>query len=145
MPIQDIARTEVVSAGERASITELARLMRDENVGSVVITNDGSPMGIVTDRDLTTRVLAEATDPSDLTARDVMSTDLCTVGPDAGFYESAQVMSDNAVRRLPVCTESDELVGIITADDLTELLSDEHQQLAAILRNQRPAYQPVEA
>lgn len=145
MPIQDLARTDVVTATEQASIAELARLMRDEDVGSVVITNGDTPIGIVTDRDLTTRVLAEERPLDTQTAQDVMSDDLCTVGPDAGFYEAAQVMADHSIRRLPVCTETDDLMGIITADDLTELLADEHQQLAAILRNQRPAYEPVEA
>jgi signal-transduction protein with cAMP-binding, CBS, and nucleotidyltransferase domain len=114
--------------------------MRDESVGSVVITTDASPVGIVTDRDLATRVLAEGTDSTELTAEDVMTADLCMVGPDAGFYEAAAVMSDNGVRRLPVCSEDDELVGIITADDLTELLADEQQQLARIIQAQRPSY-----
>ncbi|MDZ7700831.1 MAG: CBS domain-containing protein [Halobacteriales archaeon] len=140
MPIQSLAREEVVTANEDASITELARLMRDETVGSVVITNDGSPVGIVTDRDLTTRVLADEREPIGLTAQDVMSSDLCTVGPDAGFYEAAQVMSDNGIRRLPISSEDDELLGIITADDLQELLADEHQQFAAVIRAQRPEY-----
>lgn len=140
MPIQDLARDEVVTASESTSIAELAQLMRDETVGSVVITNDASPVGIVTDRDLTTRVLADEREAIGLTAQDVMSSDLCTVGPDAGFYEAAQVMSDNGVRRLPVCTDDGELVGIITADDLMELLADEHEQLAAVTRNQRAAY-----
>ncbi|MDZ7700822.1 MAG: CBS domain-containing protein [Halobacteriales archaeon] len=140
MPIQDLAREEIVTANEDASIAELAQLMRDETVGSVVITNVDSPVGIVTDRDLTIRVLADEREAIGLTAQDVMSSDLCAVGPEAGFYEAAQVMSDNGVRRLPVCTEDDELVGIITADDLTELLADEHQQLAAIIRSQRAAY-----
>ena len=108
--------------------------------GSVVVTNDNSPTGIVTDRDLTTRVLAEETAPADQTADDIMSTDLCAVGPDAGFYEAAEVMSENGVRRLPVCDENDELVGIITADDLTELLADETQQLASVIQAQRPEY-----
>lgn len=140
MPIEDLARTEVVSASPETSVSELAQQMRDENVGSVVVTNDNSPTGIVTDRDLTTRVLAEETAPADQTADDVMSTDLCAVGPDAGFYEAAQVMSENGVRRLPVCDENDELVGIITADDLTELLADENQQLASVIQAQRPEY-----
>jgi CBS domain-containing protein len=140
MPIEDLARTEVVSASPETSVSELAQQMRDENVGSVVVTNDNSPTGIVTDRDLTTRVPAEETTPADQTADDVMSTDLCTVGPDAGFYEAAQAMSENGVRRLPVCDENDELVGIITADDLTELLADENQQLASVIQAQRPEY-----
>ncbi len=140
MPIQNLARDDVVDESPDTSVSELAQRMRDENVGSVVITNDNSPVGIVTDRDLTTRVLAEETDPADQTAEDIMSTDLCEVGQNAGFYEAAQVMSENGVRRLPVCTEDDELAGIITADDLTELLADEQQQLASVIRAQRPSY-----
>ncbi len=140
MPIGDLAREDVVSASPETSILELARQMRDEHVGSVVISTDNTPTGIVTDRDLTTRVVAEKTASSDQTADDVMSTDLCTVAPDAGLYEAAQVMSENGVRRLPVCDENDELVGIVTADDLTELLADESQQLASVTQAQRPEY-----
>lgn len=140
MPIQDLARDDVVSTSTDASVSELAQLMRDENVGSVVITNDGTPVGIATDRDLTMRVLAEEADPNDQTAEDVMSGELCTVSPETGFYEAAAVMSENGVRRLPVCSEDDELTGIITADDLTELLADESEQLASVIQAQRPSY-----
>ncbi len=140
MPIQDLAREAVVSESPDTPVSELAQRMRDESVGSVVITNDRTPTGIVTDRDLTTRVLAESADPNDQTARDIMTEDLCAVDPGAGFYEAAQVMSENGVRRLPVCDETDELVGIITADDLTELLADENQQLASVIQAQRPSY-----
>lgn len=140
MPIQDLAREAVVSESPDTPVSELAQRMRDESVGSVVITNDRTPTGIVTDRDLTTRVLAESADPNDQTARDIMTEDLCAVNPSAGFYEAAQVMSENGVRRLPVCDETDELVGIITADDLTELLADENQQLASVIQAQRPSY-----
>ncbi|MFO7925388.1 MAG: CBS domain-containing protein [Halobacteriota archaeon] len=140
MPIQDLARENVVKTGPETPVSELAQQMRDENVGSVVIASDNSPTGIVTDRDLTTRILAEEVNPGDQTANDVMSTDLCTVAPETGFYEAAEAMSENGVRRLPVCDENDELVGIITADDLTELLSDETQQLASVIRAQRPEY-----
>jgi CBS domain-containing protein len=140
MPIEDLARTDVVSASPETSVPELAQQMRDENVGSVVVTNDHTPTGIVTDRDLTTRVLAEATEPADQTAEDVMTTEPCAAAPDAGFYEAAQLMSEHGVRRLPICDENDELVGIVTADDLTELLADENQQLASIIQGQRNAY-----
>ena len=140
MPIEDLAREHVVSASPETSVPELAQQMRDESVGSVVISDDNIPTGIVTDRDLTTRVLAEETASTDQTAEDVMSTDLCAVGPDAGFYEAAEVMSENGVRRLPVCDENDELVGIITADDLTELLANESQQLASVIQAQRAEY-----
>lgn len=140
MPIQDLARTDVVRASPETPVPELARQMRDETVGSVVITNDDSLAGIVTDRDLATRVVAEETAPADQTATDVMSTDVCAVGPEAGFYEAAEAMSENGVRRLPVCDENDEPVGIITADDFTELLADENQLLASVIQAQRAEY-----
>jgi signal-transduction protein with cAMP-binding, CBS, and nucleotidyltransferase domain len=114
--------------------------MRDEEVGSIVITNGSTATGIVTDRDLTTRVLAEGAGPDDHTASDVMSSNLCEIGPDAGFYQAAEAMSENGVRRLPVCDDSGDLHGIITADDLTELIADESQHLAAVIQAQRPPY-----
>jgi CBS domain-containing protein len=140
MTVQELARDAVVTAPENEPIQNLAEGMREENVGSVVIENDESPVGIVTDRDLATRVLADGTDPSTQTAADVMSDELCTVGPDAGFYEAAQAMSENGVRRLPICNADGDLEGIITADDLSELLAEENQQLASVIQAQRPSY-----
>ena len=139
MPIEDLARSDAVTAPPETPVTELAATMDEENVGSVVITDGETPVGIVTDRDLTVRVLGEQVDPGDQTAEDVMTTDLCTAQPDAGFYEAANLMADNGIRRLPIC-EGDSLVGIITADDISELLADEQQHLGNILRAQRPEY-----
>ncbi|MFB6185590.1 MAG: CBS domain-containing protein [Halobacteriaceae archaeon] len=139
MPIDDLARSDTVTASPDTPVTELAGTMDEENVGSIVITNDETPVGIVTDRDLTVRVLGEERDPADQTAEDVMTDDLRTVEPDAGFYRAASLMADQGIRRLPVC-EDDTLVGIITADDITELLADEQQQLGDIIRSQRPEY-----
>ena len=139
MPIDDLARGDAVTAAPDTSVAELAATMDEENVGSVVITNDETPVGIVTDRDLTVRVLGSETDPAAQTAEDVMTSDLCTAEPDEGFYEAANLMAEHGVRRLPIC-EGDTLVGIITADDMTELLADEQQQLGEIIRAQRPEY-----
>lgn len=140
MPIKDLARGEVVTTSADAPVAELASIMKDEDVGSVVITEGDEPAGIVTDRDLTMRVLADGIDPSESTAGDVMSETLHTVEEGAGFYEVAERMSEHAIRRLPVCDADGALVGIITADDMTELLADELQQLAAVIEAQRPPY-----
>jgi signal-transduction protein with cAMP-binding, CBS, and nucleotidyltransferase domain len=139
MAIEDLARSEAVTADPETPVTDLAATMDEANVGSVVITNDQTPIGIVTDRDLTVRVLGNAVDPTEQTAEDVMTTDLCTAEPGAGFYEAASLMAEHGIRRLPIC-EGDTLVGIITADDLTELLADEQQHLGDIIRAQRPEY-----
>jgi signal-transduction protein with cAMP-binding, CBS, and nucleotidyltransferase domain len=139
MPIEDLARSNVVTADPDTAVAELAATMGEENVGSIVITNEDTPVGIVTDRDLTVRILGEETDPADQTADDVMTSDLCTVERTAGFYEATSLMSEHGIRRLPVC-EDDTLVGIVTADDLSELLADEHQHFGDIIRAQRSEY-----
>ena len=139
MPIENLARSETVTSAPETPVSELAATMDEEDVGSIVITNDETPVGIVTDRDLTVRVLGERIDPASQTAEDVMTTDLRTVELGAGFYEAASLMADHGIRRLPVC-EGDTLVGIITADDITELLADEQQHLGNIIRSQRPEY-----
>ena len=139
MPIEDLARNDVVTASPTTPVSDLAATMRTENVGSIVITNDDSPAGIVTDRDLAVRVLGDGRDPAEQTAENVMTEDICTAEPDAGFYEATSLMAEYGVRRLPVC-EGDSLVGIITADDLNELLADEHEQFANVIRAQRPEY-----
>lgn len=139
MPIQDLARSEVVTATRETPVEELARTMEDEDVGSIVITDGEEPVGIVTDRDLALRVVGAAVDPTEQTAEDVMSGDLTTIESTAGFYEAADTMAETGIRRLPVC-EDDVLVGIITVDDVTELLADEQQHLAKVIRAQRPEY-----
>lgn len=139
MPIEDLARSETITADPETPVTDLAATMDEENIGSIVITDDQTPIGIVTDRDLTVRVLGDAADPTEQTAEDVMTTSLCTAEPGAGFYEAAKLMAEHGIRRLPIC-EGDTLVGIITADDVTELLADEQQHLGDIIRAQRPEY-----
>jgi CBS domain-containing protein len=138
MPVTDLARSDVVTADLETPVPDLAERMADENVGSIVITEGDEPLGIVTDRDLAVRALTDAA-PTDLVAENVLSEDLVTVPADAGFYEATELMSEHGVRRLPV-TDGGDLVGIVTADDLHELLADEQEQFADVIRAQRPAY-----
>ncbi|MEF8887409.1 MAG: CBS domain-containing protein [Haloarculaceae archaeon] len=139
MPIEDLAREDVVTASPATPVMELAATMEEEDVGSVVVTEGETPVGIVTDRDLTVRVLAEGAAPAELTAEDVMTSDLQTAAPGVGFYDVTGMMAEHGIRRIPVC-EGDSLVGIVTSDDLNELLADEHQQFAEVVRAQRPDY-----
>lgn len=140
MPVENLARSDVVTAQEDEPVQQLASTMDEAHVGSVVITDGDEPIGIVTDRDLAMRVLGDGLDPGEATAGDVMSEDLTTAGQGDGFYQAAELMSEHGIRRLPVCDDAGELVGIITADDLNELLADEHAQLSAVLQAQRPEY-----
>ncbi len=140
MPVENLARSDVVTAKVDDPVQDLATMMEEEEIGSVVITDGEEPVGIVTDRDLAVQVVAQGADPADHTAEDVMSSNLYTIEPDAGFYQATEMMSDHGIRRLPVVDSNGELSGIITVDDLNELLADEHQELAGVIREQRPPY-----
>ncbi|WP_255168823.1 CBS domain-containing protein [Natrononativus amylolyticus] len=140
MTVDTLSRSDVVTATVESSVRDLAVTMRDDGVGSVVITDGDEPVGIVTDRDLTVAVLAEGADADELDATDVMSDELRTIDHDAGFYEATELMNSHGIRRLPVVGADGELAGIITADDLSELLADEHQELTGVLRSQRAPY-----
>jgi signal-transduction protein with cAMP-binding, CBS, and nucleotidyltransferase domain len=139
MPIEDLARGDVVTSDPDTPVADIAATMAEEKVGSIVITDGDSPVGMVTDRDLAVRVVAEEHDPAEQTARNVMTEDVRTIDRKAGFYEATTLMAEHGVRRLPVC-DGDTLEGIVTADDLNELLADEHQQFADVVRAQRPEY-----
>src|SRR5205814_785689 len=100
-----------------ASVVEAARLMREEHIGSLAITDDEQLVGMITDRDITTRVVAEAADPKQTSVGDVFSQDLITVGPDKDLDEALQLMARHQVRRLPV-VENGRLVGIVAQADI---------------------------
>lgn len=139
MSVATLARAEVVTASPDASATELARRMRDETVGCVVITEDDRPVGLVTDRDLAVRLVADDHDPSSTTARDVMTEELTTVDVETGLFELTEAMEEGAVRRVPVVDDG-RLAGIITFDDVHGLLVDELDNLADVVEAESPDY-----
>jgi CBS domain-containing protein len=140
MTVSDLMREDVVTAKPDEQVRRIARRMRDETVGSVVVEEDGRPIGIITDRDLTTRILAEGADPDSKTARDIMTSDPETVTSDAGVRELCDRMSEARVRRMPVIDYEGNLAGIITHDDLNTLLADEQRELAEVVQAESPPY-----
>lgn len=141
--IRTIVREDVVSASPTTPITDVARLMEDENVGSVVIVEDERPLGIVTDRDLAIEVIAHGTDPATLTAGDVMSEDLVTVDADSGIFEVIRTMKTASVRRIPAVTADGHLAGIVTFDDFVVLLGRELRHLGDVVEAEIPPYDHV--
>lgn len=139
MPVEDLVRTDPIAATQKASIAEVAALMAEFGVGSVVIEDDGRPVGIVTDRDITIDVTAEGRDPEGVLAEDVMTEDPVTVERDTGVYELIETMAENSVRRMPV-VEDGELYGIVTLDDLDRLLGDEQRKLGQVIEAESPPY-----
>ena len=140
MTVEALAREKVVSIGTDASVVEAAELMRDRNVGSVVVVEEGSPVGIVTDRDLALNAIGDDVDARSLTVAEVMSEDLLTVEPGTGVLDLMREMSSEGVRRVPV-VEDGELLGIVTLDDLIVLLSMELQSMANLIRAESPPHE----
>lgn len=103
------------------SVVEVARLMKESDVGSIPVVEDRTDMhliGIVTDRDLTVRVLTEGLDPAATTVVDVMSRNVITVGPDDDVDRALDAMGEHQVRRIPVVDADNRLVGIIAQADI---------------------------
>ena len=105
------------SIGASASVVEAARLMREQHIGSLPVTEDERLVGMITDRDITTRVVAESAVPETTSVGDVYSRDLISVEPDSDLDEALQLMAQHQVRRLPV-VENGRLVGVVAQADI---------------------------
>ena len=115
--VRDAMTENPRSIGASASVVEAARLMREGDIGSLPITDDEELVGMITDRDITTRVVAEASDLATTSVGDVYSQDLISVEPDKDLEEAVQLMARHQVRRLPV-VENGRLVGIVAQADI---------------------------
>ena len=128
--VRDAMTENPHSIGYSASVVEAARLMREQHIGSLPITDDEKLVGMITDRDITTRVVAEAADATKTSVGDVYSRDLISVEPDRGLEEALQLMARHQVRRLPV-VENGRLVGIVAQADIA--LSENEQKTGELV------------
>jgi CBS domain-containing protein len=115
--VRDAMTENPRSIGSSASVVEAARLMREGHIGSLPITDDDQLVGMITDRDITTRVVAEAADLQTTSVGDVYSRDLISVESDKDLEAALQLMARHQVRRLPV-VENGRLVGIVAQADI---------------------------
>jgi CBS domain-containing protein len=115
--VRDAMTEDPRSIGASASVVEAARLMREEHIGSLPVTEDERLVGMITDRDITTRVVAESAVPETTSVADVYSRDLISVEPDNDLEEALQLMARHQVRRLPV-VENGRLVGMVAQADI---------------------------
>jgi CBS domain-containing protein len=141
MSIGAICNREVVVAQKDTGILEAAQLMREFHVGDLVVVEDRNlkrtPIGILTDRDLVIEVLAAGLPQDTLTAGDVMSVQIVTGREGDGIWTSLQQMRSKGIRRLPVVDQHGYLVGILTMDDLLELLAAELFDLAKLVNREQ--------
>ena len=124
MRISDVMTQGVVTAETDDSLRAVGELMRDRNVGSVVVCDGERPVGVITDRDLALAVVADQVDPDD-SARSHASEPIVTGEVEMDIEEAVAIMIQHRIRRLPV-TEGEQLVGIVTIDDLAVRAGDLH-------------------
>jgi len=137
----ELCNREVVFAYRNTPLVEAARLMREHHVGSLVVVVDRLservPVGILTDRDIVVAVVAKELDPRGLTVGDVVTGELIAVREKDGMPDALRLMREKGVRRVPVLTHSGALAGILTIDDLLDLMAEELGALARTINRER--------
>ena len=141
MPVGEICIREVIICNRTINVLEVAQLMRRYHVGDLVIVDESGgkrfPVGLITDRDIVTSVIAAQLDPTTITAGDLISREIVVVREDQGVFETIEHMRVHGVRRMPVVDQQGALVGIIAVDDLTELLAEELSQLSKLISKEQ--------
>jgi CBS domain-containing protein len=143
MSLCKLGTSTLVTATSKMSVADASRLMREARVGCVVVLEGRRPVGILTDRDLVTRVMAEARDPSAVTVGQVMTRDPVTVRDDLDPADAAWRMRERKIRRLPVVDDDGAVMGIVTLDDLIGRLGATKAEVAEILASFHVPYQAV--
>jgi CBS domain-containing protein len=119
MKVRETMAETVTSASPADMVAAAAQAMREEDAGFLPVLDGDRLVGVLTDRDIVVRVVAERADPSEVSVGDVMSTDVQTVAPDDDLSDAAKLMSDGEVRRLPV-VEGGRLVGVLSHGNLVQ-------------------------
>ncbi|HEY8157401.1 MAG TPA: CBS domain-containing protein [Methylobacter sp.] len=136
MSISEFCNREVVFATREMSLPEAAQLMREYHVGALVVVDEVNgkrvPVGIVTDRDIVIEVISQSLDLADFSVGDIMGPQLVSVQEKDGVFETIRLMRTKGIRRIPVVNQEGGLVGIISADDILDLLADEMAELAKV-------------
>lgn len=138
--LKDFASSVVAVVEPETAALVVAQLMRKHHIGALVVVEAGEinkPVGIVTDRDLVLELMAEGLDPAVFTAGDIMSVDLVIASPEMDAMDAVQLMKTHRLRRLVMVDEAGRLVGIVTMEDVLELLTRELSNLAAGLASAR--------
>lgn len=132
-----VREVDLVDASE--PVWKAAERMHQRAVGCLIVTGDNfRPVGIVTDRDLVERVLAKGEDPGTTTVHDVMTHDPATVHENESLQTALMLMRKGSLRRLPVINDEDELVGLLSLDDVLMLLANEFGDIGQLIQSESP-------
>ncbi len=118
MKVRDGMTTELVTASPWETAAEVARKMRDQKVGYVLISNEGKLLGLITDREIDLRCVAEARNPKTTRIEEIMIRNPFTIAPDFEMAEAARLFGQRKVRRFPVVEDGQKLLGILSVADV---------------------------
>jgi len=138
--VSEIMTKNVVTVDVKTNLMDVAKLIKKHRVGSAIVMDGDTPLGIVTERDMVEKVIALDIVPSQTISEDVMSTPLLSVSPDTSVFEASKIMLKQDIRRLAVVDDSGGLAGIITVVDIlsvSEELAEIYDDLIT-QRRQRP-------
>ena len=128
-PIKNYCRRDVATCDPEDSVLKVAGVMRDLKISSVIICEANNPVGILTDRDLRDKVVAQGIDPTTIVARSIMNSPLITVGESDFIFEALYRISKNGIHRICVVDQDNRLSGIITVTDIMRLQTRSPQKL----------------
>ena len=124
--VGDVMQKSVMVVELNANVRDCAKAMAKKGVSCAVITQQGNTIGIVTERDLVSKVMADALDAKKVLVRDIMSTPLITISPESTLTGAAELMAKYQIRRLVVVDSTGALAGIVTTGDIARWLAEKH-------------------
>jgi len=122
IPVRQIMRT-IVSIDSKSRVKDAARMMVERGIGSLVANRDGLPFGIVTERDLTEKIVARSADPSKVTVAEIMTAPLTTIDAASSINDAARRMVEKQIKRL-IVTDQEKIIGIVSQTDLVQSMTD---------------------
>jgi CBS domain-containing protein len=129
MSLKPLMTKELTSLPSTATVLDAAKYMTDMNVGSVIVVDDDKPSGILTDRDIVTKVLSRDKDPKTTKIRDIMTSPAVTISEDRDIIDVTRLMSERGIRRFPVVDANGKIIGVITLDDVLVFLGQEMRRI----------------
>lgn len=136
MSLKKLMTEDITSLPSTATVLDAAKFMTDMNVGSVIITDADSPSGLITDRDVVSKVLAQGKDSKTTKIGEIMVSPVVTISEDKDIIDATKLMSSHGIRRLPVTDSTGKLTGVISLDDVLVMLGNEMQNIATTLKKE---------
>jgi CBS domain-containing protein len=120
VPVMEVMSRSLVTVQPKETVDLASKLMKDKEIGSLIVVKDGKPVGIVTEKDIVAKVVAEDAKPSAVMVKQIMSSPVKTIHPHESIEDAARLMAQNKIRRL-VVLEKDGLLGIVTENDIIKM------------------------